>query len=223
MNTGDVTNAVLKLDPSILNMSKITDAVDIFTNKKLKLNNNKIELPLKKHQGCVIRLYKDTFQAPTIKKYSPGSVLLTAKQAVLHPVKQYTPKLVEDPLSLLGEATMQPGNKYAWSVQWSKINFDKLRKDISYIFRVHCRIVKRNDIGEAVRFGFYDYRKKTVTSSKIIKSKAIPNSKYTWLEAGRITPGAKGYIFSAPWTNRNVVAIYIDAVELIPENEYTDK
>ena len=156
-------------------------------------------------------------------KTSPGTLMLALSEARLWPCGKYTSKLVKDSKSFLGFAIRQPGNNRDWSVQWNQMNKKPFSKNTVYVVRIHCRIDKKANTGNAFVCKVYNGKKKTYPCGRVFKANEVDIAKYKWFIVGKLSPEKGDFLYTAPFVNPSVSGIYIDAVELIPEKELTTK
>jgi len=153
------------------------------------------------------------------KKTFPGTISLRVSEAKLWPCGKYTPKLVKDSKSALGFTIYQPGNNRNWAVHWNQLANKPFAKDTVYVIRIHCRIDKKNDTGNAFACRMYNPVTNNYPCGRAFKANNIDMLKYKWLTVGKVVPAKDDYLYTSPYENPSVSGIYIDAVELIPEKE----
>jgi len=153
------------------------------------------------------------------QKTTPGTVPLYIGEARLWPAGEKTAKIVHDPKSLFGSAIYQPGMTSSWSVQWNSMSEKTFKKETAYIVKIHCRIDKKDDNGNAFSCRVYNTAKKTYPCGIIFKTKDIDSAKYQWYTVGKFIPQEHEFLYTAPRNDASVQGIYIDYIELIPEDE----
>ncbi len=124
--------------------------------------------------------------------------------------------LINDRDSLVGRSLMQsPDDK--WYVQWRLVDFTQFGPG-KYKVRIRLRADKKYSKGAGATVGVQNRLTNQVIMRRVVKAGELDNSKFTWIDCGSFTNNSEPMLlYTSAAKNGPFKALYVDAVELIPE------